>query len=114
MCIRDSPLRGLYGRQASLGGCCRGARGETERRGRRHDPGSSRSGTRMTNPVVVALGGGHGLAASLTALRLLTDKITAVVTVADDGGSSGRLRDEFGCLLYTSPSPRDRTRSRMP
>lgn len=52
----------------------------------------------MTNPVVVALGGGHGLAASLTALRLLTDKITAVVTVADDGGSSGRLRDEFGVL----------------
>ena len=52
----------------------------------------------MTSPVVVALGGGHGLAASLTALRLLTDRITAVVTVADDGGSSGRLRDEFGVL----------------
>ena len=52
----------------------------------------------MTSPVVVALGGGHGLAASLTALRLLTDKITAVVTVADDGGSSGRLREEFGVL----------------
>jgi len=48
--------------------------------------------------AVVALGGGHGLAASLTALRLLTDQITAVVTVADDGGSSGRLRDEFGVL----------------
>jgi uncharacterized cofD-like protein len=47
---------------------------------------------------VVALGGGHGLAASLTALRLLTDQITAVVTVADDGGSSGRLREEFGVL----------------
>jgi uncharacterized cofD-like protein len=47
---------------------------------------------------VVALGGGHGLAASLTALRLLTDQITAVVTVADDGGSSGRLRAEFGVL----------------
>jgi uncharacterized cofD-like protein len=46
----------------------------------------------------VALGGGHGLAASLTALRLLTDQITAVVTVADDGGSSGRLRAEFGVL----------------
>lgn len=52
----------------------------------------------MTSPVVVALGGGHGLAASLTALRLLTDRITAVVTVADDGGSSGRLREEFGVL----------------
>ena len=49
-------------------------------------------------PEVVALGGGHGLAASLTALRRVTDQLTAVVTVADDGGSSGRLRDEFGCL----------------
>ena len=52
----------------------------------------------MTRPAVVALGGGHGLAASLEALRLVTDRITAVVTVADDGGSSGRLRDEFGVL----------------
>ena len=52
----------------------------------------------MSGPVVVALGGGHGLAASLTALRLVTDRITAVVTVADDGGSSGRLREEFGVL----------------
>lgn len=49
-------------------------------------------------PAVVALGGGHGLAASLTALRRITDRLTAVVTVADDGGSSGRLRDEFDCL----------------
>lgn len=52
----------------------------------------------MTRPAVVALGGGHGLAASLSALRLITDRITAVVTVADDGGSSGRLRDEFDVL----------------
>ena len=51
-----------------------------------------------TGPAVVALGGGHGLAASLTALRHLTDRLTAVVTVADDGGSSGRLRREFGVL----------------
>jgi uncharacterized cofD-like protein len=47
---------------------------------------------------VVALGGGHGLAASLQALRRLTDDVTAVVTVADDGGSSGRLRTELGAL----------------
>jgi uncharacterized cofD-like protein len=47
---------------------------------------------------IVALGGGHGLAAALTALRLLTDHVTAVVTVADDGGSSGRLRKEFDVL----------------
>jgi uncharacterized cofD-like protein len=52
----------------------------------------------VTRPIVVALGGGHGLAASLAALRLVTDRITAVVTVADDGGSSGRLRDEFNVL----------------
>ena len=52
----------------------------------------------QTLPKVVALGGGHGLAASLTALRRVTDQLTAVVTVADDGGSSGRLRDEFHCL----------------
>lgn len=49
-------------------------------------------------PEVVALGGGHGLYASLSALRHLTDNITAIVTVADDGGSSGRLRKEFGVL----------------
>jgi uncharacterized cofD-like protein len=44
---------------------------------------------------IVALGGGHGLAATLTALRAVTENITAVVTVADNGGSSGRLRAEF-------------------
>lgn len=44
---------------------------------------------------VVALGGGHGLAATLTALRQLTHQLTAIVTVADNGGSSGRLREEF-------------------
>ena len=49
-------------------------------------------------PRVVALGGGHGLAASLAALRRLTPHVTAVVTVADDGGSSGRLRRELGAL----------------
>lgn len=49
-------------------------------------------------PRVVAFGGGHGLSASLTALRRVTDHLTAVVTVADDGGSSGVLRRELGCL----------------
>ncbi|WP_395657899.1 uridine diphosphate-N-acetylglucosamine-binding protein YvcK [Nocardioides sp.] len=52
---------------------------------------------------VVAFGGGHGLAATLQALRrlvddLVVDDLTAVVTVADNGGSSGRLRSEFGVL----------------
>jgi uncharacterized cofD-like protein len=53
--------------------------------------------------AAVALGGGHGLHATLSALRLLADRgvadpVTAVVTVADDGGSSGRLRRELGLL----------------
>lgn len=48
--------------------------------------------------AVVALGGGHGLHASLSALRRVVTDLTAVVTVADNGGSSGRLRQEFGVL----------------
>jgi uncharacterized cofD-like protein len=47
---------------------------------------------------VVALGGGHGLAANLRALRTFCPHLTAVVTVADNGGSSGRLRRELGVL----------------
>ncbi|OFI38073.1 2-phospho-L-lactate transferase [Arthrobacter sp. SW1] len=57
-------------------------------------PGSQKE----KSPSVVALGGGHGLAASLSALRLLTSELTAIVTVADDGGSSGRLREQYGVL----------------
>ncbi|PZF81530.1 gluconeogenesis factor YvcK family protein [Jiangella anatolica] len=53
---------------------------------------------RLAGPKVVALGGGHGLAASLSALRRMAGRLTAVVTVADDGGSSGRLREELGVL----------------
>lgn len=58
---------------------------------------------RQSAQAAVALGGGHGLAATLTALRrlhddLTIDELTAIVTVADDGGSSGRLRSEFGVL----------------
>ncbi len=49
----------------------------------------------MASPRVVSLGGGHGLFATLTALRSVTSQITAIVTVADNGGSSGRLREEF-------------------
>lgn len=66
-----------------------GAASGPGRRARRH----------ATSPVrVTALGGGHGLSASLQALRHVTEDLTAVVTVADDGGSSGRLREEFGVL----------------
>jgi uncharacterized cofD-like protein len=53
---------------------------------------------RPRSPKVVALGGGHGLFASLSALRRVTRQLTAVVTVADDGGSSGVLRRDFGVL----------------
>jgi uncharacterized cofD-like protein len=55
--------------------------------------GASGSGLRA-----VALGGGHGLARTLRALPLVVDDVTAVVTVADDGGSSGRLRRDLGVL----------------
>ncbi|NCT89780.1 uridine diphosphate-N-acetylglucosamine-binding protein YvcK [Cellulomonas sp. APG4] len=58
----------------------------------------SEAGAGGIGPAVVALGGGHGLAASLGALRLMSDRLTAVVTVADDGGSSGRLRAEMDVL----------------
>jgi len=64
-------------------------------------PAQLASGTGAARPLsrkVVALGGGHGLYASLSALRRVTRELTAIVTVADDGGSSGRLRREFGVL----------------
>ena len=50
------------------------------------------------SPRVVALGGGHGLSQSLRALAQVSENITAVVTVADDGGSSGVLRRDLGVL----------------
>lgn len=52
----------------------------------------------MSAPHVVAVGGGHGLARVLRSLRRLDLEPTAVVTVADDGGSSGRLRRELGII----------------
>jgi len=47
-------------------------------------------------PRVVAVGGGHGLSTLLRGLKAYTDELTAIVTVADDGGSSGVLRQELG------------------
>ncbi|MEU3567093.1 uridine diphosphate-N-acetylglucosamine-binding protein YvcK [Kitasatospora sp. NPDC036755] len=63
-------------------------------------PSRPRSSPARANPAprITALGGGQGLSASLSALRRLTSDLTAVVTVADDGGSSGRLREELGVL----------------
>ncbi|HJR45411.1 MAG TPA: gluconeogenesis factor YvcK family protein [Actinomycetota bacterium] len=50
----------------------------------------------MSDPRVVGIGGGHGLAVTLSAARLYAGSVDAVVTVADDGGSSGRLTRELG------------------
>jgi hypothetical protein len=53
---------------------------------------------RERGPRIVAIGGGHGLATLLRGLKAHTGNLTAVVTVADDGGSSGRLRESLGIL----------------
>lgn len=49
-------------------------------------------------PKIVVIGGGTGLSTLLHGLKQYTSNITAIVTVADDGGSSGRLRQQFGIL----------------
>ncbi|MCU1358575.1 MAG: hypothetical protein JWM89_3993 [Acidimicrobiales bacterium] len=59
--------------------------------------------TPARGPAVVALGGGHGLSASLRAIRRYAGSVVAVVSVADDGGSSGRLRQAIPDL----PAPGD-------
>jgi len=56
----------------------------------------------LSSPRIVCIGGGHGLSAALTAVRQITEDVTAVVTVADDGGSSGVLREWLGI-----PAPGD-------
>ena len=53
---------------------------------------------RERGPRIVAIGGGHGLSTLLRGLKEHTGNLTAVVSVADDGGSSGRLRESFGIL----------------
>lgn len=53
---------------------------------------------RRQGPRIVAIGGGTGMPQLLRGLRSYTDNITAIVTVADDGGSSGRLRRQMGML----------------
>jgi uncharacterized cofD-like protein len=66
-------------------------------------------------PKIVAIGGGHGLSHLLFSLKEYTSNITAVVTVADSGGSSGRLREEFNivapgdirnCLVALADAPK--------
>jgi uncharacterized cofD-like protein len=58
--------------------------------------------TATSGPWVVAMGGGHGLASTLRAVRKYAGRVTAIVSVADDGGSSGRLREIAGI-----PAPGD-------
>lgn len=53
---------------------------------------------RKRGPNIVAIGGGTGLSTLLRGLKECTDNLTAIVTVADDGGSSGKLRQELGLL----------------
>jgi len=53
---------------------------------------------RVRNPRVVAFGGGTGLSVILRGLKKYTNRLTAVVTVGDDGGSSGMLREDLGIL----------------
>lgn len=69
----------------------------------------------MKSRKIVVIGGGTGIYSTLSGLKRYSQSITAVVTMADDGGSSGRLRDEFGhlppgdvrrCLLALSPNRR--------
>ena len=57
-----------------------------------------RTRSRQRGPKIVAIGGGTGLSTMLRGIKDHTDFITAIVTVADDGGSSGRLRRELGVL----------------
>lgn len=49
-------------------------------------------------PAVTVIGGGHGLSVLLRGIKTSTNNVSAVVTVADDGGSSGRLREELGII----------------
>ena len=49
-------------------------------------------------PKIVAIGGGTGLSTMLKGIKKITNNITAIVTVGDDGGSSGKLREELGVL----------------
>ncbi len=53
---------------------------------------------RARGPKIVAVGGGTGLSTLLRGLKKYTSNVTAIVTVADDGGSSGRLRRDLGVL----------------
>lgn len=77
------------------GGERRTGAGDRARAGQDPRPGG---GAPVGGRRAVALGGGHGLSRSLKALAGVADEVTAVVTTADDGGSSGRLRRDLGVV----------------
>ena len=54
--------------------------------------------SRANGPRIVVIGGGHGLSNMLRGLKQYTENLSAIVTVADDGGGSGRLREDLGML----------------
>lgn len=69
--------------------------------GRHYEPSmlsSIRAARRAEGPRIAAVGGGTGMPTLLRGLKAVTDNITAVVNVVDDGGSSGRLRRDLGVL----------------
>ena len=68
------------------------------RRGFVHSLWEDANPSMAKGPKIVVIGGGTGLATIIRGLKNVTDNLTAIVTVADDGGSSGRLRHEFGML----------------
>lgn len=65
----------------------------------------------MSDPKFVVIGGGTGISVLLRGMKRFTDDITAIVTMADDGGSSGMLRRDYGmlppgmCATVWWPSP---------
>lgn len=66
-------------------------------------------------PNIAVIGGGHGLSVLLRGIKAATSNVSAVVTVADDGGSSGRLREDLGIIppaTCATVSSRWPTRSR--
>ncbi|MDX1812355.1 MAG: 2-phospho-L-lactate transferase CofD family protein, partial [Gammaproteobacteria bacterium] len=52
------------------------------------------------NTRIVAIGGGHGLGRLLSAFGYLEDHLTGIVATTDNGGSTGRLREETGCIAW--------------
>ncbi len=106
--LRDAPSVVRGGAFIALGAICLGfatyrlfsSMRSVRRKGRRLGLLDSLYRERVlgSGPKVVAIGGGTGLSSLLRGMKHYTANLTAVVTVADDGGSSGRLRSELGIL----------------